>query len=161
MKRAIIISVAAFLLFGGCWYSFTLKPYGDIETIFVEAFGNETDRYELPLTITEKLIEELYGGSVLKLVGSDAAQSIIGGTITAYENEAYSYTSGEEPLDFRVTVRAKVRFAKAGEDKAIWETSFEGFATYPVDESTKSREQALEEATSMLISRIVDRIRTG
>ena len=161
MKRLFSIFPIAIILFSGCWYSFTLKPYPDIKTVFVEPLNNETDRYELNSTVTERLIDELHGSSLLKVVGRDAAQSVISGTINTYENKAYSFTPDEEPIDFRVTVRARVRFGKAGEERALWEASFEGFATYPADESTKSEAQAFDEATSMLVSRIMDRLRTG
>ncbi|MCK5833073.1 LptE family protein [bacterium] len=149
------------VLFCACWYSFTLRPYPDIETVFVEPFTNQSDRYELSTDITEGLISELNSNSLLKLSNRESTHSILSGEVNYFNIEAYTYTSGEEPVDYRVTIRAKVRFAKAGSEQAFWDSTLEGFATYPLDESTKSESQAINEAVFMLIGRIVDRLRTG
>ncbi|HHS51008.1 MAG TPA: hypothetical protein ENN07_07835 [candidate division Zixibacteria bacterium] len=159
MKK--LIAIIPLLALCACWYSFTLKPYPDIDTVFVDSFANETDRFELPSAITEGLIGELHSGSILKLATRERAHSVLSGTVTHFGSEAYTYTAGEEPLDFRVTVRARVRFERAGADSPFWDYTVEGFATYPMDESTKSESQAIDEAVSMLISRIMDRLRTG
>ncbi len=150
------------LFFGGCWYySFTDKPYPDIENVFVESFDNETDRYDLAPTLTEGIINRLHSGSLLKIVGRDGAQSIISGKVIGYELEAHSYTSDEEPLEFIIRVKARVKFFEVGTGKALWETTLEGFATYPCDESTKDAAKARDEAIALLVERIIDRLRQG
>lgn len=162
LKTITIITAISLLLLSGCWYySFTDKPYPDIETTFVEAFDNSTDQYDLAPSLTEGLITELHGGALFKIAGRDNTHSIISGIVTAYENEAYSYTSEEEPLEFIVRVRARVKFTKVSNSKDLWETTLEGFATYPTDESTKDEPTAREEAIDLLIDRILDRLRQG
>ncbi len=159
--KVLIAIASCFLLFCGCWYSFTLRPYPDIESVFVEAFTNETDRFELSTSVTEGLIGELSSSSLLKLAGRESAHSQLSGEVSYFKIEAYTYTEGEEPLDYRVTVRARARFAKSGSEQAFWDMTFEGFSTYPIDESSKNESQAINEAVSMLIGRIIDRLRTG
>ncbi|RKZ28465.1 hypothetical protein DRQ36_10405 [bacterium] len=157
----IIIPLTAIVL-AGCWfYSFTDKPYPDIENTFVEAFDNETDRYDLAPALTEGLINKLHGGALLKITGRDNAQSIISGTVTSHVLEAYSYTAEEEPLEFIVKIEARVKFTKVASGKELWQATLEGFATYPADESTKDEETAREEAIALLVERILDRLREG
>jgi hypothetical protein len=160
--KTIIFIFLSMLLLSGCWYySFTEKPYPDIKSVFIAPFGNETDVYDISPSVTEQLNSKLQGGGLLEVTSRNLAQSAIEGTILAYEKQAYSYTSGEEPLEFQVRIRAKVAFTKTGESKPLWEATLEGFSTFPADESTKDETTARQEAASMLVERILDRLRQG
>lgn len=146
----------------GCWYySFTERPYPNIETTFVEAFENETDRYDIAPTLTEGLIAKLQGSGLFNMVTESEAQSRISGTVRTYEREAYTYTAGETPLDYIVRVRAQVEFYDVKAGKILWKQTLEGFATYPADESTKDEATARDEAIALLTERIIDRLRQG
>lgn len=164
-RRSKILTIAllcAIILTSGCWYySFTEKPYPHIQNTYIESFDNETDRYDLAPALTDGLIGKLQGSGLLKLAIKDDAQSLISGIIRSYSREAYTFTSGEEPLDFIVRVRAQVEFYDVQAGKSLWKSTLEGFATYPADESTKNEEAAREEAVAMLIERIIDRLRQG
>lgn len=158
----ILTIICAMILSSGCWYySFTEKPYPHIQNTFIESFDNETDRYDLAPALTDGLIGKLQGSGLLKLAIKDEAQSLISGIVRSYVREAYTYTAGEEPLDFIVRVRAQVEFYDVQAGKSLWKSTLEGFATYPADESTKNEEAAREEAVAMLIERIIDRLRQG
>ena len=162
MKRIAFIAILLISILGGCWYySFTNRPYPEIDSTYVESLGNETDRFDLSPLLTEGLINELHGSALLDVVGKDAAESRISGTVTSYERETHSYTSTEEPLEYIVRIRARVTFTAKKQNEKLWESSFEGFATYPADASTKDEPTAREEAVAMLVSRIMDRLRGG
>jgi len=161
-KILCIVLIGIVLTTMSCWYySFTERPYPHIENTFIETFDNETDRYDLGPLITEGLISKLQGSGLLKIIGRDGAQSIISGTIRSCEREAYTYTSGEVPVDFIVRVRTQVSFYDVKAGKTLWQTTLEGFATYPADESTKDEAAARDEAAALLVERIIDRLREG
>jgi len=161
-KILISLLVLIILLGSGCWYySFTEKPYPHIENTYIEAFENETDRYDIAPAVTDGLIMKLQGAGLFKLAGREESQSLISGIVRSYEREAYTYTAGEEPLDYIVRIRAQVEFYDVKAGKSLWKTTLEGFSTYPADESTKNEETAREEAIGLLVERIIDRLRQG
>ncbi len=127
----------------------------------MESFDNETDRYDIAPTITEGLIAKLQGSGLFKLPGKEDAQSYINGVVRSYEREVYTYTSVETPLDYIVKVRAQVEFYDVQAGKTLWKQTLEGFATYPADESTKDEATARDEAITLLVERIIDRLRQG
>lgn len=162
MRIAIFFIFISVLFFSGCWYySFTDRPYPDIKSTFVAPFDNETDRYDLAPLLAERLIDRIQGSGIFDIAGRATAQSIISGTIVSYTKEAHSYTSAEEPIEFIVRVKARVAFTKTASDKPLWESTFDGFAMFPVDESTKDESTARTEAVSMLVDRILERLRQG
>jgi len=162
MNKYLLMLALLIPLICSCWYySFTDRPYPEIEKVYVESFENETDQYDLGPNVTEGIINRMHGGGLFDVVGKNSAQAKITGTIKKYTIEAYSYTSGEEPLEYIVKIRTTVQFFSVKDNKNLWEENIEGFATYPVDESTKDETQARSEAVSLLIDRIEDRLRGG
>ncbi len=156
--RLILAAFLAVLLTSGCWYySFTEKPYPEIETVTIEYLENNTDEYDLADIITQDMIDEIDGSGLLKVVSNDA-DAVLSGSVTKYERSIHSYTEDEDPEEYRLTIAVKLRFYDTKNEKELWQSSFEAYGTY---ESDSDDAEAKEEAIELLIQRIIEGIREG
>ncbi|MFP4459857.1 MAG: LptE family protein [Candidatus Zixiibacteriota bacterium] len=161
MRRSnILISIIllSIIFFNGCWYySFTDKPYPDIETVEIVPFDNQTTEYDLGDRLTGDIIDQVDGSGLLK-VRNQNADSRIEGEVTSLKRSVHSYTEDETPEEYKVTIRAKISFTDLNKDKALWSSTFEGFGTY---DAAAEDDQAITEALDLLIQRIIQRLRDG
>ena len=153
-----ILIVCAALAFTGCWYSFSEKAYPQIKTIGVIPFENETAEYELASQATDLLTQKLLSSSSYRLSAATEADGVISGRITIYERKVNTYDQSENPIDYIVRIRARVTFAERAASKTLWESDFEGIATFATDDDEA---QARQNATELLVQRIYDKIKRG
>jgi hypothetical protein len=161
MKRISVYALAILFFIltqSSCWYySFSERPYLDIETVQIEPLVNKTTEYELTDQITSLLLSAVQSSGVLKLVNRDA-DAKLSGSIENFDREVYTYTADEQPKEYRVLIRAKLELYDIKKGKSLWEQNFEGFGTYSADEDDTPAQQR---AIDLLIQRIIQRLREG
>lgn len=144
------------LLTSGCFkYSFTGAsiPEG-VNTVYIPFFadqsssgvGNLSDR------LNDALINRFIEQTRLELANSRAeADAILEGSISSYTNNAFSMTGEQETSLNEVTVSANATFKYMDKEKAEWNKTFSGSATYDVNENPiEGEENAAEEALDQL-----------
>ena len=158
-KINLLVLLALTFIFNGCWYySFTQTAYPEIESVQIIPFENTTTEYDIPDEVTNKLIESIDGSGLLE-VRSKGADSQLEGSIIYFDRQVYTYTDNEQPIEYKLTIRAKVKFTDTGKDKILWDATIEGYGTYEADAVDDS--EAREEALELLIQRIIQRVREG
>jgi len=153
-----ILVLIVLLSFESCWYSFSDKPFPEIETLGVIPLENDTPEYDLASQATDNLTSRLAGSSSYKLASPDAADALVSGRIVSYNRRVNTYDEAEDPIDYIVKIQARVKFIQRSSDKQLWEQVFEGYAVFPIggDEN-----DAKSEAVEMLTDRIYNKIKSG
>ena len=146
------------LVFSGCWYSFTDKPYPEIKSIGVIPLENRTPEYDVASIATDYLTQKISSGSAYQLSSPDAADGVISGEIVSYTRKVNTYDASENPLDYIIKVKAALKFTRKVDNKKLWETTFEGYAIFPTDGDELG---AKNDAIKMLVDKIYDKLKGG
>lgn len=125
IERSLMAVLVVFAL-AGCGYSFRSPVPPHLETVYVPTFENETREFQLTQQMTEQVINEFLNESRLSLVGGEeAADLVVLGTITNYEEEALSYDPGQagnpDVFSRRVLLRIDIRLEDRVRDETLWE----------------------------------------
>lgn len=142
----------------GCWYSFSDKPFPQIESIGMIPLENNTPEYDIAADATDYLTQKLSSGSAYILAEPSSADGVITGSIISYTRKVNTYDENEEPVDYIVKVKARITFTQRNNDKQLWETVFEGYSVFAIggDETL-----AKQEAVKMLVERIYEKLKSG
>jgi hypothetical protein len=146
---------------GGCNYGFQAgSALGDIRTLAVLPFENDTDRLELTQEIYTVLQRELPSALGVRAASEDRADAVVQGTITSYNVTAPNYRpdpTGGRPsvLQREVAISVSVRIVDLRENLVIWEsTSVRSSGQYL--EQSETEDLGRQEAIDLLVQGIVD-----
>jgi len=156
-------------LCGGCGYALvgrgmTIDP--TIKRIGVPTFTDATGHPGLDQRITQKVIEELLKRGRFNVVQeSTGVDAVVRGELTSYSEVPVGFGLGAQTdvqaqaSQYRITLRAKVRYSKVGEKEPIWENdAFNYSDTYDVSENTGSlvnSDEAVERLASQFARQLV------
>lgn len=155
------LSLAIALSLTGCLYG--LRGGGgfppDLRTVFVAPLDNKTDQFDLDQLVFTQLTDKLPRSLGLRLAGEQAADAIVRGSITRYDDVAQNYQPGQQGsvnvLQHQVSITVSIQLIDVKKNEIIWEsTSLTGRGEYRPDSQSKdvARQQALES----LIQQIID-----
>lgn len=145
------------LIFISCTYSFNPSLYSHIKSIAIPVFGNETVKYGLAETLTEKFIQAFMEDGRLRISGENEADSVLDGKIFKYENLPFIYDEYEKASSFKITIGIEVQFQDRVKDRIIFSRKFEDWGYYPADgEEEEGIERAVEKLKDKVIRKIIE-----
>lgn len=118
MNRTIAFCAAALLLAAGCGYVHKPLLPGDIKTVRIDIFNNETLRQDLELTVSKAVIDELQSSTRLKVTDSDP-DSVLKGTLTATPRDAFIENRFGTVTSGYVTLEVALVWTDARTDREI------------------------------------------
>ncbi len=145
----------------GCGYTLKAAPPHGLQTIYVEAFKNETiNEPALEIDLTNRVINRFLFDGTLQVSREENADAILKGKVTQLIREPLRYTSAEEISEYRLILRVDFSLWDSRTRAVIWEEkNFVGDTTFSTTgPRVKSEEKAVEEAMTELARRIVDRV---
>jgi hypothetical protein len=137
-KKLITLPLITACLFLQCGiYSFSGSGLpAHIRTVAVPVFGNQTDEIGIKENLTDAITEMLVTDGRLRVVGADAADSMIEGTVVDYKEQAYTYDRSENVQEYIVRIYVDVSYQDVKNRTVIWEEKrMEGWGTYDVSVS--------------------------
>lgn len=162
MLAAIRLSpLVAVVSASACNYSFRAGsfPPPHIQTIAVELFENETDRFELTALLHEELLNNLPGALGIRAAGEDVADAVVRGSITRYDVAAPNYRAAgggqrAEVVQRQVNLAVRVQIIDLVENVVLWESSsVMGQGAFP---EGALEDTGREEAIELVVQAIVD-----
>jgi hypothetical protein len=107
---------------GGCGYSTqsTLDP--KYQTIFVSAFYDQSNEYDLQAPLSNAVIRKFLTDGRLNVVNRDAADLLLEGSILDYRLNGLTYDEDDNVTQFVVVVTAAVRLSDADSGEILWQT---------------------------------------
>ena len=92
--RSMLLFLCSLVLAGGCTYSFRGQTAGDIQSIAVPAFENESTEFGIAETLTDELIRGFQRDGTLKIRSDEQADAILIGRVLRVRDEPYSARPG-------------------------------------------------------------------
>lgn len=163
-RRRFVTRAAQFsvLALGGCSYSFRAGsfPPAHIETIAVQPFDNDTNRFELSGELYDQLLRNLPRALGIRTAGEDVADAVVRGEITQYDVRAPNYRASRDGeaaqvLQRQVSIMVSVEIVDLVENTLLWEgRSVQAQGEFL--EASETEEVGRAEAIELLVQRIVD-----
>lgn len=155
--RAASLKVVLVLLVGCGIYSFRGQGISGIKTIAVEPFDSRVAEYGLREAIQEALITRLLSDRVLKITTSGAADAILRGTITSFDDRPFTYQRDESVTERQIVVTLDVRLERPGQSEPLWAGTLVGEGNYPYrtgspDERKEGIDRAIDRIALDLIN---------
>ena len=157
-------TVAALLIcaVSACNYSFRAGsfPPPHVQTIAVQPFDNETNRFELSGELYDQLLRNLPRALGIRTAGEDVADAVVRGAITRYDVIAPNYRAAQQGqaaqvLQRQVAIGVSVEIVDLVENVILWE-SRSLLAQGEFLEASETEEVGRLEAIELLVQKIVD-----
>jgi outer membrane lipopolysaccharide assembly protein LptE/RlpB len=150
-----------------CGYSFSGSSLpSHIRSLAIPVLENKSLDYQVADEATQALVDRFIQDNRLKVVPLSAADAVLEGAVTSYENKVYSYTREEEPEQYIVVIHLSLAFKDLVKNREIWkEEDLVASAVYspgglvpggPTTEE-EARAKALEELANDVLSRTLER----
>ncbi len=129
-----LIAASALLLAAGCKYGFSGGGGfpGDIRTIYIEPFENQTSQFELDQMLFRQLTEKLPRALGARPGGEANADAAVRGKITRYDNAGQNYRPGQttasntntsiDVLTYQVTITVAIELIDRKRNVVLWES---------------------------------------
>ena len=158
-KSLIILSFSLILLSCGV-YTFSPSAIGDIKSIAVPLFDNQTTESGLRELLTDQLSQAYVSDNTIKIASQTQADGIVKGSVTNYVREAYTYTQAEVVSQYKCTITVSVEFTNRRSGKVIWaEKGLSNWGLY--DSDTESEDIGKQRAVTKLVEDIVNKTVKG
>jgi outer membrane lipopolysaccharide assembly protein LptE/RlpB len=163
-RRLTLALLAGAVLQAGCGYTVSSVLPTHIKTIAIPTFANNTVENGLAGDVTESLINGFLADKRLRLERERDADSILRGTILAYRNRVYAYTSQEVATQYEILLVAQVAFRDVQKNKDLWkEDELTVRTTYnvvavgsePAKTEVDGRKDVIQKMTDLIVSRTV------
>ncbi|MGH7465526.1 MAG: LPS assembly lipoprotein LptE [Longimicrobiales bacterium] len=126
--------------------------------MYIAPLGNETVQFDLSDQIYAAMAAQLPRSLGLSQAGERAADAIVRGTVTRYEDVAQNYRAGQgnvDVLQHQVQITLSIQIIDVRQSQILYEeTAVSGRGVYQPD--TQSEEAARTEAINVLIQQIIN-----
>jgi hypothetical protein len=157
VKKFIWLGLLSAVLFG-CSYSVYSNAYPHLKKIAVRAFDNQSTQFDLGDRVLNGLTNEFTQDGRLKLV-TQQPDCTLEGSILSFEENVNNYDSGNNVLDYRLTLRCNVVMTDLINNEVIFDGKglvlTEAYAVAP---GSTAESATKEEATDELITQLFEKI---
>ena len=133
----LFLLIPTVLSLGGCGYRLTSRP-GPASPVFgkniaVPVFVNKGYRVNLGAYLAGSLVEEFAMRSGGKVVGEDAAELILSGTVISYSSNAIAYSASDTVKEYRALITAEAILTEKITRKVVWKGTLSWSQNYPAN----------------------------
>lgn len=136
--------IPALLSLSGCGYRLTSNPdFSSVITgrkVAIPVFTNRSYRANVGAVLAGSLVDEFARRSGGKVVGENAAELVLTGTVLSYTSEAVSYTAADKVKEYLATVTAEATLTEKNTRKVVWKGVLSWSQVYPVNTSFELRQ---------------------
>lgn len=161
MKKRTVLTIsfalAAVMLAAGCGYTHKSLLPGDIKTVRIDIFQNETWRQDVELTVTKAIINKINSTTNLKITDTNP-DSILKGTLTGTPTDAF-VTSHDQGVvttgEVGITVTLVWTDARTNGEIPLRSKKVTASASYNIERG-ESRATAMQAAANRLADKVVN-----
>lgn len=164
--RLLLVTAGCWLSAAGCGY----QPYGtgslppEVQRLYLAPLSNGTLKPGVQGLVGAAILRRLQGGRV-HLATQEAADAVLGGTLTAYENLPVAFTQTDVGRRFRVRIWLAMQLTDRGGGKVLLAEDIYGEAYYTtgatVTATNSAQDVATQRAAEDLAARVVTRLIEG
>ncbi len=118
-RTALVVLVATML--SGCGYGLRGTLPGHLRTIAIPTFTNRTSEPGVENFLTRAVVEAFSTNGRLRVVGPDAADSILDGEVTGYELQSIAFDPSANVRQYRLIVTMNLRYRDIKEEKLLFD----------------------------------------
>ena len=164
-----LAALVFFVAVSGCGYHFEgmgLKAPEGVRTIAITVLDNRTSVSGIETIFTSDITYEFTRSKVLRVVGKDTADAILGGKVASMTIDTISHTASYDSDERRVIITLDLALERA-DGNIIWSNKSlsdkEAFKVVPSDKlaTEKNRRAAIEAISERLAEKIHNRILQG
>ena len=119
-------------------YTFTPSALGNLKTIAIPLFENQTTESGLRELLTDRLAQAFVNDNTLKVVPQQQADGILSGSVISYAREPYTYSRAEVVSEYVCRIGVNVQFTNRRSQKVIWEDKMSNWGTYDAFNETEN-----------------------
>jgi hypothetical protein len=153
----LLFAVGAFVCSCGN-YSFTGAVPGDIKSIAIPLFENQTAEFGIQETITDALVAGFQREGILRIVDEARADAILHGIIMRIDDTPYTYNTGEQVSEYQFRITCEITLENARTAEELWKQTFTAWGNYEYKGSLADRQIGIDEAVQKLTEDILNRI---
>ena len=163
-RCAAALLAAALLSGAGCGYTVSSVLPAHIRTIAIPTFVNNTVEHGLADDLTQSLINGFIGDRRLRIERERDADSVLRGTVLAYRNRVYAYTSQEVATEYEILLTVKAVLRDQVKNRDVWKEdemtvrttySVVAVGSTPAQTEADGRKEAIQKLTDQVVSRTV------
>ena len=157
---ALILAAAA----PGCGYTVRSSLPSHLKTLAIPIFGNNTVEFGLADDITQSLVNGFLADRSMRIVQERDANAVLRGSVVAYRNQVFGYTSSERATEYEIVLTVQVAFRDMIKNRDVWKedaltvrTTYNVVAvgTEPAKTETDGRKEVVQKLTDQIVSRTV------
>jgi len=157
---ALILAAAA----PGCGYTVRSSLPSHLKTLAIPIFGNNTVEFGLADDITQSLVNGFLVDRSMRIVQERDANAVLRGSVVAYRNQVFGYTSSERATEYEIVLTVQVAFRDMIKNRDVWKedaltvrTTYNVVAvgTEPAKTETDGRKEVVQKLTDQIVSRTV------
>jgi outer membrane lipopolysaccharide assembly protein LptE/RlpB len=158
------IALALAALAGGCAYTVRNTLPSHLKTLAIPVFGNNTVEFGLADDITQSLVNGFLSDRSLRIAQERDANAVLRGTVVAYKNQVFAYTSAERATEYEIVLTVSVTFRDMVKNRDLWKddaltvrTTYNvaQVGTVPAKTETDGRKDVIQKLTDRIVSRTV------
>lgn len=166
-------SFLCFILIACCWLhgcGYHLSRPANSATmggksIAIPVFANKSFKPNLEAILTGSLVDEFAWRNGGTVVGEDAAQVVLTGTILSYAVSPVSYTAADRIREYRTTVTIEATLREKESRRVLWKGSESFSQDYPANTNIalqqNSEDAAIREICRKLARQVYQKITEG
>ena len=148
----------------GCGYTVRSALPSHLKTLAIPVFVNNTVEFGLADDITQALVAGFLADRHLRIVQERDADAVLRGTVAAYKNRVFGYTSTERATEYEVVLTVQVSFRDMIKNRDVWkEDALTLRTTYtvvpvgtePAKTEADGRRDVIQKLTDQIVSRTV------
>lgn len=133
------------ILLSSCGYHIAGKGGkfpGDVKTVSIPFFKNETQRPDVESVITSAVTDEFVASGVVRVVSD--GEAVLNGTIKDYKLTPLSFNRNDLLQEYRLAIRLEISLVSKSDSRILWQdknfTDYEDFRVTSDVAATKSAE---------------------
>ncbi len=133
-----------------------------LQRVAVEYLENRTAEADLGVSVSEGIIDAIQADNTLKVVSTDAADSIIDGAVTGYRLRRMAVSAELQVEEYQVQMVVELTFRVKATGEAVFEKKrFTGTGNYYLNDPNDSseltaREDAIAEIVRDVLAQVVE-----
>lgn len=141
-------------MLAGCGI-YTLDPKGKstIKTIAIEPFDNQTPEFGLADQVTEAVIDAFIADGNLKVVGSEAADAVLVGSLTGYRRVVNQFDENDQVQSYKVLMDFSISLMNPRDQSEIWKQTMPQEGIY--DAASETEDDGKRRAAVRLVEAIL------
>ena len=148
----------------GCGYTVRSALPSHLKTLAIPVFVNNTVEFALADDITQAMVAGFLADRHLRIVQERDADAVLRGTVAAYRNQVFGYTSTERATEYEIVLTVQVSFRDMIKNRDVWkEDALTVRTTYnvvpvgtePAKTEADGRKDVIQKLTDQIVSRTV------